>query len=414
MRTKKLPPTQDELASRWFHKNRLTAFGLGKFLRYRDGIWVPISEDEIKDEILAILIRAKQEKIRPSASLLNSVLELARIKIVVENNLWNANPDILICKNGTLFIPTEQLKNHSPKYHTTTGVPYDFDPTLQPQNFMKVLSKLEPEVVSFLQEFAGYSLTIDTQFEIALWLQGPPGSGKSTFIIGLQAMLGERSIDIGLASMERSRFALWNIPGKTLMIATESPSMSITVTDLINALISGEPVVIEQKFKDPYETIPHAKIIWAMNEPPSVSSSRNGIFRRIQIVDFPLIPLTEQDPKVKEAVKKEGAGILNWALEGHKRLYKRGAFQIPSSVQAATEEYRMSMDIPSQFLVERCILDPTVWESSNHLYAAYDAWCYLNGHKAKNSTMVAKDWKRLGLIRRRSNKGIFWMGVKLK
>jgi phage/plasmid-associated DNA primase len=63
----------------------------------------------------------------------------------------------------------------------------------------------------FSQEFSGYALTTDVSHEIALWLCGPPGGGRSTFITGLEAMLGEKVGTLGLGEIERSRFALADI-----------------------------------------------------------------------------------------------------------------------------------------------------------------------------------------------------------
>lgn len=408
-------PTQDELAERWLRKNRQTiAYGLGSFLHYHNGVWRQVDEDTIKVEILEILKGAKQENILPSNNLLKSVLELCRIQIKVADDRWNVNHNILVCKNGTLSIPTGKLLSHSPKHYATTSVPYDYDPQAQAPNWMRVINNLVPEVASYFQEFSGYSLTQDTRFEQALWLFGPPGNGKSTAIVGLQTMLGEKACVVGLTNIERSRFALAIIIGKTLMVSTEQPSISITVTDQINTIISGEKITIERKFQDPIEIIPGAKMIWAMNDLPSLTSANNGVFRRVQVIKFPPIPEESRDPLIKEGVKLEGPGILNWALVGYRKLYARGGFLIPSSIRASSEEYRFAMDIPAQFLAEVCDCDPGLQVQSTDLYSAYRKWCSLNGHNPKSSTSVANDWRRLGLIHRKSNKGNFWMGVSLR
>jgi len=130
-----------------------------------------------------------------------------------------------------------------------------------------------PNAVAFFQEFAGYSLITDTSHEIAVWLWGPRGSGKSTGLTGLQTVLGPRSGILGLADIERNRFALANLPGKTLVLATEQPASYIRSTDVLNAIISGEPIQVERKYKDAYEITPRAKVAWAMNDLPHVSES---------------------------------------------------------------------------------------------------------------------------------------------
>jgi putative DNA primase/helicase len=102
--------------------------------------------------------------------------------------------------------------------------------------------------------------------ELAVWLFGPPASGKSTFLAGLQAMLGHRAGVLGLAEIERNRFALAGLPGKTLVAASEQPSSYLASTNVLNAIISGEPLQVERKYRDPVTVIPRRKIAWAMNE----------------------------------------------------------------------------------------------------------------------------------------------------
>jgi hypothetical protein len=37
-------------------------------------------------------------------------------------------------------------------------------------------------------------------------------------------------------------------------------------TNVLNAIISGEPLQVERKYRDPVTVIPRRKIAWAMNE----------------------------------------------------------------------------------------------------------------------------------------------------
>jgi len=70
-------PTDDDLADRWLAQHPLTAYGLGEFRRYENGIWPVIDLYATRNEILDILQQAKAEGIRPSKPLLNSVVEIA-------------------------------------------------------------------------------------------------------------------------------------------------------------------------------------------------------------------------------------------------------------------------------------------------------------------------------------------------
>ena len=96
--------------------------------------------------------------------------------------------------------------------------------------------------------------------------------------------------------------ALANLPGKTLAVATEQPADYMAATHVLNAIISGEPVTVDRKYRDAVTITPRAKLAWAMNELPRVKGAGNGVFRRVKVVTFPAIPEHERRPELKELV----------------------------------------------------------------------------------------------------------------
>jgi P4 family phage/plasmid primase-like protien len=423
-RDKKKPaPTDDELRDRYIANEPMTAYGLGEWRRYQNGIYLPIPEEIIADEIAGVLEMAKTEGIRPCRSLTSSVMELTRWKITKPKELWDTNIDIVVCQNGVLNIPTMTLRPYSPLDYATFKVGYDYDPTATAPVWNYALDSTIPEAKEFLQEFFGYCLTHDVQYEIALWLQGYMGSGKSTTITAAETLLGDRATKLGLADIERSRFALGNLIGKTLAVATEQPAIYMQASHLLNSLISGEKITIERKFKDPVDFYPKVKVMWAMNELPRIPDAGNGLFRRVKVIKFPPIDEARRDPEIKEAIKKEGAGILNWAIEGLRRLRARGKFLIPACIQTATASFMQNNDIPALFVQDKCLTaadfsgkpnPPELKTQSRALYTAYKDWCLETGHKPMSETSLAGEWERIGFTKKKTPAGMFWYGVGVK
>lgn len=403
----------DELRDRWLELYPGRAFSRGDWWQYADGYWTPTDPIAVEAEIMDVLERSQDEGVKVTGHLIGSVLRLAKASTFVAAEAWDADANVLVCANGTLEIDSRTLREHRPEDHATGALPYEYDPEAGAQMFLQVLHEAVPDSVEFLQEFAGYSLTTETDLETALWFVGPRGSGKSTVIEGLQAMLGPRHGVLGLAEIESSTFALAKIPGKTLLTSTEQPSSYLRSTHVVDALISGETLTIDRKYRDAEYYAPVAKVIWAMNDKPRIGSTTSGIFRRVKVVEFPKLK-RPPDPRVKEAIRSEGAGILNWSLEGLARLHERGHLLVPEAVRQATEEFEKSNDLPSMFVEDECKVGPNEDAPAGMLYSRYKMWCEDNGHKAQSSTRLQDDWRRLGFERKVLHGRRFWQGVSLR
>ena len=405
----------DELRDRWIEQYPHRAFSGSAWWKYDKGkgYWETLEDTAVEGEIADVLEGSRAEGVKVTGALVGSVLRLAKAKTHQPRSVWDADPDVLVCANGALEISTRTLRDHSPEDYATAGLEFDYDPAADAPVFRAVLDQAVPDAVPLIQEFIGYCLTTDTSLEKSLWFKGPRGSGKSTVIEGIQAMLGPRAGVLGLAEIENSSFALSVIPGKTLLTSTEQPAAYLKSTHVIDALISGEPLNIDRKYKESERYKPLAKLIWAMNEAPRIASTQGGIFRRVLLIEFPKLASTP-NPQIKEAIKTEGAGILNFALDGLERLRERGSLEIPESVQAATEGWIQSNDIPATFVEEECIVGPEKEVSSGLLYSRYRMWCQDNGHHPLSNSRMIEEWKRLGFLRVTPKGRKFYRGLELR
>lgn len=385
-------------------------YGLGAWQGYSEGIWAEVPELTVRKALHSSMLEALPALTNYDV---NSVLALLKARVFVPDGAFDNDPDLLAFDDGVLRVSTNSFTPHNSDYHLTSKLPFTYDPAADSEAWENFLNQTVPDCEEFLQEFAGLCLTTEMRYETALWFHGPPGGGKSTFIVGLQAMLGTRGCVLGLNDIESSHFGLSHLPGKTLAISTEQPAYFMKSAHILNAIISGEPINIDRKYRDQITLFPKCKLVWAMNELPRIDARGVGLFRRVKLVHFPAIQATQRDPKVKEAVMRSGMAITNWALAGLRRLQEQGKFNIPLTVEEATENYRLSNDVTYLFIEDCCDRDDSGRVQAATLYSSYRKWCDDNGHKPVSSKRLAPDLERMGFHSLKNNV-TYWCGLRLR
>ncbi len=406
-------PTDDDIVARVKERLPGLLYGLGSFRNRQDGVAVEIDDVLIRRMILETVEAARVEGYDPTLARVNSVYGLLRDDTAVLNDSFDSDPDLIPLQNGVLHIPTLTLRPHSPDVLFTAALPYRYDATASCPKFLAGVHRGLPDAVGLLQEFGGLALTREMKYEIALWITGSSGGGKSSILGGLEAMLGTRCGILGLADVEHGRFSLSRIIGKTLLLAYEQPALFMKSVYLLNAMISGERIPIEKKFQDPYDYASIAKYAWALNELPLVSSGSSGLFRRVRVLRFEDLPKEEQDTDYKAQVQLEAPGIFLWCLEGLRQLRARGRFLIPESVRQATDAFQLENDRAQLFLQDECIVGNSFRATGQALYDCYRAWCTRHGIRPVSSVRLAGDWTRMHFEHHKIAGTAWWYGVAI-
>jgi len=412
----KRKPTDADLARSWLAVAGPAVWSVGSWYVWTGRIWQEQAREQIDQSILFHIESICREfGLSLGSGRIRSVREVAESLAYRTPEWWDEGMGWWPCQNATIDLERIEPTEHHQDHKSTFCAPYAYDPRARPETWLRVLMEnvADQETIEFLQEYAGYCLTGDTSLERAVWLHGPPGSGKSTIVAGFEALLGAACVPLGLQEIERTPFALCKLIGRRLAVATEQPAEFVRSTSLISAIISGEPIMIDLKYRDPVILRPRAKILWACNDLPRTSEVAAGIFRRVAIVQC-CRKVSQPDTTLRKKLTAEASGILNWALEGLRRLRQRGNFCLPAAVQATSDEYRESCDVTAAFAAERLIFEELAEVRAATLYQEYRQWCDENGHKPKSSTAMAAEWRRLGLRRDRDGLGTFYRGAKIK
>jgi phage/plasmid-associated DNA primase len=202
-------------------------------------------------------------------------------------------------------------------------------------------------------------------------------------------------------------------PLKLANICPEVGELDRTAEGTLKAFVSGDRMTFERKGKDAFSARPTARLVLSTNNVPRFADKSEGVWRRLL-----LAPFTRQ-VSIEERVAGmdrpefwlragEAAGILNWALEGMRKLKEGGMrFVEPAACRAALAEHRADSDPCRAFLEEYYVADPQGSPvPAADLYGDYRGWCETGGFKAVSKTNFGRQVRRvLHLEESRTHRG---------
>lgn len=299
---------------------------------------------------------------------------------------------VIPCANGYVLIADDEPALIAPR--RDWGVQYalscPYEPARpEPRRFKQFIERVLPdvEVRRRVQEYAGYTLTADARHQRAQFWIGGGANGKGVLANVIQELHGYVAA-INLDNLDG--FKLSVLVGASLIYCDEAPSKNIN-EQLLKSLIAGERVFIDRKYKDPLSLCVMGKWLVLGNHLPKIADHSHGFWRRWDIVPFDVtIPDVEQDPMLAETIiREELSGVLNWALEGLMRLYKRGSFDsvLPVAMSNALHGARIETNSVKAWCAEddvSCQGAPRL--PKDVVYDEYVSWCRGNGATALGQT----------------------------
>lgn len=293
---------------------------------------------------------------------INDVVNRIKSDKYMANPPWNniENMEIAL-KDGILNILTGKIRSHSPNDYLDRIIPIEYDPNAECPLWLKCLEDWLPsprkdsEKIA-IQEFFGYILMSKAKYKKALLLYGDSDTGKSQICaVARELAGGEKFICSILPSNMGDPRQIANIKGKTLNLYPDMPKNQLIDDGGFKMLVStGEPVTLDQKNVKQEIYTPSAKHMFSCNNLPSINDRTKAVFRRLLLIHFDRsIPLEDQDSNLDEKLLLELSGILNWAIEGARRLYKSdGKWTIPEASKKLLDEYQKDNNPLYEFIEE--------------------------------------------------------------
>lgn len=349
----------------------------GIFWHYRFGVWRHLPRYEIEK----IVVAALKELIQPAW--LKGALQLLAARVNQEEELWNPHPDFINVKNGMIDLKNMSLQPHGPNYQSRVQLPVAYEAVADCPFLKKALREIFPEPngigqskTALLQEFLGYILLQTCRFEKALFMYGTGANGKSTILTVVELLVGKENISSLSFSDLGNRFAIPCLQNKLVNIASEVDTQEKTGTEVLKQAISGDLIGGELKYGERVTFTSRVKFMYAMNTPPTITDKAHGFARKIIVLNFNRrFQEAEMDRYLSRKLASELPGILNWALEGAKRLVEQDGFSIDKAIEQDTAAFMASMNPFLVFIKEACLLSENVYIPKKELFQHYRNWC---------------------------------------
>ncbi|EPV4646879.1 DNA primase family protein [Clostridium perfringens] len=296
-------------------------YGGESFLIYENGVYNISGEKEAGRIIMDYML--------PNYCIMASIRDCRdQWDILVSKDFddFNRNPYLVNVRNGLLDIRDMSFKEHTPSYLSTVQLNVEYNPQVDCPQFKKFLNEvLDCKLIPLVQEIVGYLLTTNTASQKAFVFWGPARTGKSTLLWVVEyLLLGKKNVSNIPWQEIGDKFKTAELLGKLANVFSDLPSKSIDDTGIFKVVTGEDYLMAEKKNKNPFKFKPFARLVFSCNELPRNYVDRTeGFYRRLIIVPFSRqIEKSKIDKSLKYKFQREKEGILNWALEGLKRLYE--------------------------------------------------------------------------------------------
>ena len=370
-------------------------FWKGEFYRWNGQCYETVEPETIRSQVYDFLDRALElngEAVKPKPKNVNEVVDGLKAGInfgAADVPVWmgvEERPEakgLLACRNGLLEFETGKLWDHDPRFFGINSVDFEFDPRARCPRWERFLGEVWPgdgNAVETLQEFFGLWLTDETKYQKACVLIGPPRSGKGTIGRLLKGLLGRTSyVAVSLGTLGDT-FGMEHLVGKKLALVPDvklDGRANVTlVMERLLTTIGEDDQAINRKHKPYWQGKLGIRWLILGNDVPKFrgTDESGGLVQRCVMLAMEQNFFGKEDFDLTEKLLAERAGILNWAMEGWRRLKMRDRFVQPASGEELVRKLQASTSTMGAFVDECCEVGSNEKVQCEALWLAFGEW----------------------------------------
>jgi len=356
-----------------------------------------------------------------SVQRLENISKFAAINRAVKASEFDTDSFVLATKDKWIDLKTGQPSNPNPNVLVSKAISVSYTPEAECPVFLNFLNDVfesNQELISFVQQAVGYSLTGSTSEQCLFIMIGDGANGKSTFINVINKLLGS----YGTTAASHTLIAngggsigddLVDLIGARLITVSETEEGQSLAEAKIKQMTGGDTLKARPLYGTFVEFSIIGKLWLATNSLPQINNTDHGIWRRIKAIPFNRTFMAkEQDKNLSDKLMEELPGILNWAIKGCLE-WQKNELQTPQIIEDQVAEYKSAMDSISQFIQDECELGKEHSYAASKFFQAYRDWCSGAGRKPQSQMAFKRSLEKLnGVYQQRSSSGLLWHGIQ--
>lgn len=338
------------------------------------------------DEAIEKAEKARGKHISHSRSNSGKTSALNEIKkrVAVLPDDFDNKINVINAINGVVDLASGALTESSPDMYFTKSTHVDFTDNVgapQWEQFLNEIFAGDSELISFVQRLFGYALTGTMNEQVFVVLHGKGRNGKSTLTEIIEYVLNDYVTNMNPESIMVKNFGgggansdIARLKGARIINTQETDDGARLDESLIKRLTGGDTITARQLYGKEFEFKMTGTIFMSTNNKPIIRGTDDGIWRRLLFVPFNVqIPVEKIDRNLKNKLKREALGILNWIVDGAV-AYQEDGLNPPEIVKQGVQEYRAESDTIGQFLSEYFEIKAGERVKKADLYEAFDEW----------------------------------------
>jgi P4 family phage/plasmid primase-like protien len=301
------------------------------------GLFVPRSEDSIRKDLSDRINRAAHEwggrwfalqQFR-SAAALSGIIAHLRGELEQKNFFTSNNKRVHLANCVLRFNPdgTFVTENFSSQMRSRNRSPILYVPGATCPNFENsILGHVEQDDRLLLQKYAGQCLLGRNLTQRILILDGEGGASKGAFVLIVRAIIGPSNAYELRTNHLEERFEIGRMVGKTLLLGADVRAnfMAGPGASRLKALVGGDMLEAERKGSNQTFFVDgNFNVLLTSNSRLRVrlEGDQSAWSRRLTIARYDKPFSGKKIPEIHEhLLRTEGPGILNWILEGTRKL----------------------------------------------------------------------------------------------